>query len=105
MKEMTIYEPAMCCSTGVCGVGVDADLLRISTVLSALEKKNIEVKRYNLSNSPQAFITNKVVNNYIRTHGLDALPITVLDSEIFVSGRYPSNEEIIKFLELPDNII
>ena len=30
MKKMTIYEPAMCCSTGLCGVGVDTKLLRIS---------------------------------------------------------------------------
>ena len=33
MKTMKIYEPAMCCTTGLCGVGVDSELLRVSTVL------------------------------------------------------------------------
>ena len=46
MKKMNIYEPAMCCPTGVCGVGVDPELLRISTVLNNLEKKGIEIGRF-----------------------------------------------------------
>ncbi|NCC79904.1 MAG: arsenic metallochaperone ArsD family protein [Clostridia bacterium] len=105
MKKMAIYEPAMCCSTGVCGVGVDEDLLRISTVLSTLEKNDVVVERYNLSSSPQAFITNPVVNGYIRAKGLDVFPITVVDDEIVLSGRYPSNEEFITLLDLSENII
>jgi len=105
MKKMAIYEPAMCCSTGVCGVGVDEDLLRISTVLSTLEKNDVMVERYNLSSSPQAFITNPVVNGHIRAKGLDVFPITVVDDEIVLSGRYPSNEEFITLLDLSENII
>ena len=102
---MAIYEPAMCCSTGVCGVGVDEDLLRISTVLSTLEKNDVVVERYNLSSSPQAFITNPVVNGHIRAKGLDVFPITVVNDEIVLSGRYPSNEEFITLLDLSENII
>ena len=105
MKKMAIYEPAMCCSTGVCGVGVDEDLLRISTVLSTLAKNDVMVERYNLSSSPQAFITNPVVNGHIRAKGLDVFPITVVDDEIALSGRYPSNEEFITLLDLSENII
>lgn len=105
MKKMAIYEPAMCCSTGVCGVGVDEDLLRISTVLSTLEKNDVVVERYNLSSSPQAFITNPVVNGHIRAKGLDVFPITVVNDEIVLSGRYPSNEEFITLLDLSENII
>lgn len=105
MKKMAIYEPAMCCSTGVCGVGVDEDLLRISTVLSTLEKSDVVVERYNLSSSPQAFITNPIVNGHIRAKGLDVFPITLVDDEIVLSGRYPSNEEFITLLNLSENII
>ncbi|MBO1264908.1 arsenite efflux transporter metallochaperone ArsD [Proteiniclasticum sp. SCR006] len=105
MKKMAIYEPAMCCSTGVCGVGVDEDLLRISTVLSTLKKNDVVVERYNLSSSPQAFITNPVVNGHIREKGLDVFPITLVDDEIVLSGRYPSNEEFITLLDLSENII
>lgn len=46
MKNIEIFEPAMCCSTGLCGVSVDPELLRISTVLNTLKERGIEVKRY-----------------------------------------------------------
>lgn len=101
MKKMQIFEPAMCCSTGLCGVGVDPELLRISTVLNTLEKNNVKVERFNLSNAPQVFVTNKVVNNYIRDKGVDGLPVSLLDNEIVITGRYPSNDEFVKLLNIP----
>jgi hypothetical protein len=105
MKKMQIFEPAMCCSTGLCGVGVDPELLRISTVLNSLKKNNVVVDRFNLNNAPQEFINNRVVNNYINTKGVDGLPITVLDGEIVKTSKYPTNEEFIKFLDIPDNFL
>src|SRR5659263_715536 len=101
MEKMQIFEPAMCCDTGLCGVGVDSELLRISTVLSTLKKNGVEVQRFNLSNSPQEFINNIVVNNFINTKGVDKLPVTVLDGEIVIAGRYPANEEFVKLLNVP----
>lgn len=58
---MIIFDPAMCCSTGVCGPSVDKELLRVSTVLNTLKNKGILVERYNLTNNPQIFIENKVI--------------------------------------------
>ena len=58
MKNIEIFEPAMCCSTGLCGVSVDPELLRISTVLNTLKERGIEVKRYNLTNAPMEFVKN-----------------------------------------------
>lgn len=98
MKKIQIFEPAMCCPTGLCGVGVDSELLRISTVLNTLKKDGVEIERFNLTNSPIEFINNKIVNKYINEKGADILPVTVVDGEIAVSGRYPTNEEIVKFL-------
>ncbi|WP_139314656.1 arsenite efflux transporter metallochaperone ArsD, partial [Desulfosporosinus metallidurans] len=74
MKKMQIFEPAMCCSTGLCGVGVDTELLRISTVLNSLKKKGIEVDRFNLTNEPMEFVNNKVVNDFLHTKGVEELP-------------------------------
>lgn len=101
MKKMQIFEPAMCCSTGLCGVGVDPELLRISTVLSTIEKNGVKVERFNLSSAPQEFVTNKVINNFIKEKGVDELPVTVLDGEIVITGRYPQNEELVKLLNVP----
>lgn len=105
MKNMQIYEPAMCCSTGLCGVGVDPELLRISTVLNTLKKNDIKVERYNLTNSPQEFIKNMDVNSLINSKGVDILPLTILDGEIIITGRYPTNEEFVKLLEIPRSYI
>lgn len=105
MKKMQIFEPAMCCSTGLCGVGVDPELLRISTVLNTLEKKGVLVERCNLSNSPQAFVMNKVVNDFVKAKGVDDLPITLLDGEIVITGRYPSNDEFVKLLDISEDFL
>jgi len=105
MKKMQIFEPAMCCSTGLCGVGVDTELLRISTVLNSLKKNNVIVDRYNLNNAPQEFVNSKVVNYFINTKGVDGLPITVLDGVIVKTGKYPTSEEFIEFLDIPESFL
>ncbi len=105
MKKMFIYEPAMCCSTGLCGVSVDPELLRISTVLNNLKKNGILVERYNLTNAPQEFIKSKEVNEFINKNGVEELPLILVDNAIVMSGRYPSNEEFVNLLEAPKDIL
>lgn len=105
MKNMQIFEPAMCCSTGLCGVGVDQELLRISTVLNTLKNNGVYVDRFNLSSAPQEFVTNKTVNNYIKENGVDGLPVVVIDDEITITGRYPSNDEFVTLLNVPESYI
>ncbi|HPV99951.1 MAG TPA: arsenic metallochaperone ArsD family protein, partial [Oscillospiraceae bacterium] len=78
MKKMAIYEPAMCCPTGLCGVGVNPELLRISAALAALEKNGIKVERYNLTSAPQEFVKNAEVGMLL-SKGVGMLPVTVLD--------------------------
>jgi hypothetical protein len=104
MKIMEIYEPAMCCSTGLCGVGVDPELLRISTVINTLKKKGIVVERYNLSNAPKSFVSNKDINSLIHEKGVEKLPATVIDGSIVLTDRYPTNDEIIEMLSLSTDI-
>ena len=101
MKTMSIYEPAMCCETGLCGVGIDPELLRISTILSNLKKNGVEVKRYNLNNFPQEFVKNEVINKLIMGDGVDSLPATVVDGEIVMTKKYPTNAEIAELLGVP----
>lgn len=103
MNKMTIYEPAMCCSTGLCGVGVDPELLRISTVVNTLKKSGMTVDRFNLSSNPQEFVTNAEVNKSIMDSGVESLPITVVDGKIVKTAAYPTNREIIAWLGMPDS--
>ncbi|MDY6065201.1 MAG: arsenite efflux transporter metallochaperone ArsD [Finegoldia sp.] len=105
MKKISIYEPAMCCPTGLCGVSVDPELLRISTVLDRLKKEGIEVNRYNLSNAPMAFMESSVVNKFINEKGIDDLPITLVDGEIVKTGTYLTNEEFTDILDLSPSVL
>lgn len=105
MKTMQIFEPAMCCSTGLCGVSVDPELLRISTVLNTLKQNKINVERFNLASSPMEFVNNKAVNGFINKFGPKKLPVTVVDGTIVISGRYPTNEEFTSWLDLPATLL
>ena len=101
MKTMSIYEPAMCCETGICGVSVDPELLRISTMFNKLQKNGVTAARFNLNSAPQAFINNTEINELINSEGVDALPATVIDGKIVKTKAYPTNEEIAVWLEIP----
>ena len=89
MTKIEIYDPAMCCSTGVCGPGVDPELLRTSTQLDRLKKEGVDVVRHNLSEEPQAYVDNKVVNDLLAAEGVEALPITFVNGELQTKGSYP----------------
>lgn len=101
MSKMVIYDPAMCCSTGLCGVSIDPELLRIATVINKLKENGITVERYNPNSAPQAFLFNPTISQIVNTRGIEALPITVIDNNIVKIGSYLSNEEIAKFFNLP----
>nr|WP_312433552.1 arsenite efflux transporter metallochaperone ArsD [Lacrimispora sp.] len=105
MKTMQIFEPAMCCSTGLCGVGVDPELLRISTVLDTLKKHGVTVDRFNLNSAPMEFVNNKVVNDFINDNGPDDLPVTVMDGKIVLIGKYPTNAEFTEWLGLSADLL
>ena len=79
MKKMCIYEPALCCETGLCGVNVDPELLRISTALNTLKNEGVVIERYNLNNAPMEFVKSSIVNQYVNEKGVDGLPVVTVD--------------------------
>jgi hypothetical protein len=100
MSKLEIFDPAMCCSTGVCGPSVDPELLRVSTIVNILNKKGFNVVRHNLSQEPQAFVQNQLVSELLKTKGSEALPITLLDGKVVKSGSYPSRKELAEWLNI-----
>jgi len=99
MTNITIFEPAMCCNTGVCGPSIDQDLLRITAVMDALaELEDCEALRYNLSSNPDQFILNKAVSEKLQAEGMESLPITVVDGKVVKTGGYPTNDEITEYI-------
>lgn len=105
MKKMIIFDPAMCCSTGVCGPSVDKELLRVATLLSNLRRKGIEVERHNLTNNPQKFVDTKIISTMLLNEGIEVLPITMVDNEVVKTKAYPTNEEFLCLLDLPADFL
>lgn len=94
MTKLSFYEPAMCCDTGVCGPGLNTELLRISSVVQTLEKTaGFEVERFNLTGNPGAFVQNAKIGKLLDSKGIDVLPVVLLDGEIVKMAGYPSDAE------------
>jgi len=100
MKKIEIFDPAMCCSTGVCGPSIDPELMRMATVINALKEKGIIIKRHGLSSEPQDFISNKIISDILQKEGADILPVTLVDGEVAKTKGYPTNEELSKWLDI-----
>jgi hypothetical protein len=94
ISTVLIYDPAMCCSTGVCGPDPDPALAQIAADLDWLRAQGVVVERYNLSQEPAAFARNATVRTRLQTGGVAALPIVLVNGELAFSGSYPSRAEL-----------
>jgi hypothetical protein len=101
---VAIYDPAMCCATGVCGPSVDPALLALTRDIRWLEKQGVTVQRYGLSQEPQAFVQEPRVTGLMQAFGDKALPATLVDGEVLMFGRYPTRAELIDALSAPADV-
>jgi len=93
MKTIQVYDPPMCCSTGICGTNIDPDLVSFAAMLSQLGTHGIQIERYNLGQEPMAFVRNPAVKALLEKEGADALPLIFWDGEVQLKGRYPTKDE------------
>ncbi|MDU1906578.1 MAG: arsenite efflux transporter metallochaperone ArsD [Dysgonomonas sp.] len=101
-KEVKIYDPALCCPTGLCGVNIDPELMRIAVVIETLKKKGITIERFNLRDHPQVYVDNKKINDCLMKESAEVLPITTLDGEIVLTKQYPSNAQIAEWMNVKE---
>jgi len=88
-----VFDPAMCCSTGVCGPSIDPELARFAADVDWLQKQGVTVERFNLSQQPAAFAETAVVKEAL-ARGTEVLPLVLVDDRIAVEGTYPSRETL-----------
>ena len=101
MKRLEVYDPPMCCSSGVCGrPAVDPVLPRFSADLNWLANQGVSIQRYNLSQQPQAFVANPVVKVALGEGGNGSLPLILADGQIATRGPYPTREELARLAGL-----
>ena len=94
MKTLKIYDPAMCCPTGVCGTDVDTKLVQLANFLKSLDKSKFDVKRYGLTTEPAEYVSNKEVARILNEEGVDNLPLFFVDDEVVFKGEYPQIPEL-----------
>lgn len=98
--RIEVYDPPMCCSTGVCGPSIDPALIQFAADLEWLQGQGVTVERFNLSQQPGAFAHTALVKEALATNGNDCLPLTLADDRIVCQGRYPSREMLAGFAGL-----
>jgi len=98
--KLTVFDPPMCCPTGVCGPVVDPALPRFAADLDWLRRKGIEVERFNLAQQPAAFVQNPIVKQTLTAKGNGCLPIIVVDGKIVSEAAYPTLERLSEFVGL-----
>jgi len=101
MRRLALYEPALLCPTGLCGMDPDPELVRVFAALACLRTHGIETVRYSYALDPIAFLNASVVLETLAAHGEKSLPITQVDDAIVLMGRYPTNAELATWFDLP----
>lgn len=104
MKRLDIYDPAMCCSTGVCGPQVDPVLVRFAADVKWLQEEGVEVRRFNLSQNPAAFVENELVKQALTDKGEAALPFLLADGQVVAIGYYPGRGDLTVALGLANDV-
>lgn len=92
--EIEIFDPPMCCSTGLCGPTLDQTLLDVEEMILQLQKEGRRVHRYQMTSEPQAFLHNAEVMALVRARPLDALPITIVNGRVIKTGAYPEETDV-----------
>jgi len=96
--KIEIFDPPLCCPTGICGPTVDQTLINVNEMIASLQKDGIQVERYQMTSQPHAFLNNLEVMKLVQEKQMSALPITVISNQVIKTGSYPTLEEINKVL-------
>lgn len=94
MSKIEVFEPALCCATGVCGEDVDQQLVTFSADMDFVRSRGGDIARYNLASEPQAFASNDAVSGFLRVSGSTGLPLVLVDGVTAMTGRYPDREQL-----------
>jgi hypothetical protein len=97
MPTIKVFEPPLCCNTGVCGTDVDQKLVDFTADVHWAQAQGATVVRANLAQDPTAFAQNLIATNFLQVVGAEGLPLVLVDDVTVMTGHYPSREEIAKF--------
>jgi hypothetical protein len=100
MPVISVYEPALCCSTGVCGPDLDQALVTFTADVDHLKSLGAGITRHNLASDPAAFAGNDSVRSFLEVAGSAGLPLTMVDGVTVATGRYPARDQLLRYAGL-----
>lgn len=100
--DVEVFDPPLCCPTGLCGPVLDTTLLDLGETIVALQAEGHAVARHMMTTDPQAFMRNREVYEAIKARQLEVLPITIVHGRIVKTGAYPTLDELHAALAAAD---
>lgn len=97
MTSIQVFDPALCCSSGVCGVEVDQALISFAADVGWAQQNGARIERFNLAQQPLAFAENATVKAFLERSGQEGLPLTLVDGEMALAGRYPTRADLTRW--------
>ncbi|WP_330084391.1 arsenite efflux transporter metallochaperone ArsD [Methylocystis iwaonis] len=97
MTTIHVFDPALCCSTGVCCVEADQALITFAADVDWAKKNGAQIERFNLAQQPMAFADNATVKGFLERSGQEALPLILVNGDIALAGRYPNRAELARW--------
>jgi hypothetical protein len=97
--DVELFDPPMCCPTGICGPTIDQSLLDLNEMVMALQSLGVSVARYQMTSHPNAFLGNAEVMKLVRDQQMAALPITVVRGKVIKTKTYPTLAEVKTHLD------
>ena len=97
MTTIQIFDPALCCSSGVCGTEVDQALVNFSADADWARQNGAHIERFNLAQQPMAFAENALVKGFLQRSGQEALPLTLVAGEVALAGRHPRRSDLARW--------
>lgn len=94
MPMLKVFDPPMCCPTGVCGTQVDPASARFSADLEWLRSRGASVERFDLAREPGDFADQPAVKAALEEHGLACLPLVLAGDRVISQGAYPSRPQL-----------
>ncbi|WP_174185453.1 arsenite efflux transporter metallochaperone ArsD [Nocardia barduliensis] len=102
MSTIEVFEPALCCNTGICGPDVDQALVTFSADLDWIRSRGGDITRHNLASEPVVFASNEPVRRFLELAGSDGLPLVLVDGVTVLTGRYPGRAQLATWAGITD---
>ena len=101
MSVIQVFDPALCCASGVCGTEVEQRLVSFAADVAWVRSQWVAIERFNLAQQPMQFAETPAVSAFLTHAGEEGLPLVLVDGQVVLTGRYPSRAELARYAGLP----